>query len=281
MAAAELSGNALIRKLYPERPGWCRKGDYGRLLVVAGSRNFSGPTVLCSLAALRSGVDLVVLATPESSAHAPSHYPDIMTHPLGGERLSTSHIKELLSLAAGCDAVLMGGGLGRDGGTKKAILSFLRSVHVPCAIDADAIRAVSGEGMLRKSFVVTPHTNEFLGLTGENPEKSVEERKRLAMLYAGKLQTNILLKGHVDVVTDGSRVFLNSTGSPYMTKGGTGETLAGICGALLAMKHDPFEAACAAAHINGLAGSLAAKKYGPGLLASDLLAEIPNAIRPR
>jgi NAD(P)H-hydrate epimerase len=97
-------------------------------------------------------------------------------------------------------------------------------------------------------------------------------------MVAKELGTTILLKGNTDLISDGEQTYLNKTGTPYMTKGGTGDTLAGICGALLARKVEPFEAACCAAYINGNAGKVAGMKFGEGLLASDLLEEIPKVI---
>jgi NAD(P)H-hydrate epimerase len=149
-------------------------------------------------------------------------------------------------------------------------------------IDADAIHAIKEDKeILRDNFIVTPHSNEFYVLTGKKPEP--DEKKRIAIVKeeASKMGCVIILKGHVDVISDGKKVAVNKTGNSYMTKGGTGDTLAGICGALLARDVDPFEAACAACFINGIAGDLAAKKFGEGLMASDLLNEIPNVIKKK
>ena len=277
---AELVGRPLLRKLFPKRPDWSHKGDFGKLLIIAGSRNCTGAPVLTSLAALRTGADLVIAACPENASAATSTFPDIITFPLKGDRLSEKHVSKLLTLSLDADAVVIGGGLGQEKHTQKAVVNFLKKLERPCVIDADAIRALSGNmDILKKGFVLTPHANEFLSLTGEDPRKEIEDRKRIAMMYAGRLGTNLLLKGHVDIITDGSRVCTNKTGNPFMTKGGTGETLSGICGALLAMKADPFDAACAAAYINGAAGDRAARKFGQGMLASDLVQEIPNIIK--
>jgi NAD(P)H-hydrate epimerase len=132
---------------------------------------------------------------------------------------------------------------------------------------------------LRKNFIVTPHAHEFFVLTGKKPEPDVKKRIALVKEEASKLGCIILLKGYIDVISDGKRIAINKTGSPYMTVGGTGDTLSGICGALLARKVEPFEAACAACFINGKAGELAAKKLGEGLMASDVLKEISNVLR--
>jgi NAD(P)H-hydrate epimerase len=157
----------------------------------------------------------------------------------------------------------------------------LEKIKVPCVIDADAIHAISlnKKFLKRKNFVVTPHTYEFYVLSGIKVGKDLKERIRAVKEVASELKTTILLKGHIDVISDGKKIAINRTGSPYMTKGGLGDTLAGICGALLARKANCFEAACAAAYINGKAGELAAKKYKEGLIASDLIEEIPRVIK--
>ena len=277
---ADAVGKPLLRKLFPKRPDWSHKGDFGKLLVIAGSRSYTGAPVLTSLAALRTGADLVVVACPERAASAASLHPDLIVSPLKGDRFSGNHVKEVYNLSLDADAVVMGGGLGDHKDTWKAIINIMKKLQIPCVVDADAIRAATmDKTCLKPNFVLTPHSNEFLALTGEDPRKSPEDRMKIARMYAGRLGVTLLLKGHTDIITDGNRLSTNRTGNPFMTKGGTGETLSGICGSLLAMKANPFEAACAAAYINGAAGDLAAKRSGQGLLASDILAEIPNVIR--
>ncbi|MCK4428760.1 MAG: hydroxyethylthiazole kinase, partial [Candidatus Aenigmarchaeota archaeon] len=130
-----------------------------------------------------------------------------------------------------------------------------------------------------KNFILTPHENEFFVLTGEKVLSDLKKRQEQVKRIAGELNTTILLKGNVDMISDGNKIHLNKTGSPFMTKGGTGDILAGICGALLTRGVDCFEAACCAAYINGKAGEIAGRKFGEGLLASDLLKEIPKVIK--
>jgi NAD(P)H-hydrate epimerase len=127
--------------------------------------------------------------------------------------------------------------------------------------------------------VITPHSIEFSVLSGIKPPEDLKKRIKLVKKTASQLNCIIALKGYVDLISDGKKVSVNKTGNPYMTVGGTGDTLAGICGSLLARKVDPFEAACAACYINGKAGDLAAKRLGEGFLASDLIDEIPKVIK--
>ncbi len=165
---------------------------------------------------------------------------------------------------------------------KTAILEYLSKTEVPAVIDADAIHAVGKkpEVVSGKNFLITPHTYEFYILTGKEVSKLSEEEKiKVVEAEAKRLQTTILLKGAIDIISDGKEVALSKTGSPFMTKGGTGDTLAGIAGALIARGIPIFEAAQAAAFINGLAGESAARKFGESLMATDLIEAIPEVIK--
>ena len=130
-----------------------------------------------------------------------------------------------------------------------------------------------------KKVVLTPNSEEFRVLTGEEVGTNEEERKEKVQQWAHTLSVTIILKGHHDIVSDGERAFVNTTGSPYMTKGGFGDVLTGIAGALLARTGDPFEAACLGAYISGKAGEMAALKYSEGVLASDIFECIPLVIQ--
>lgn len=281
MVGAKVVGNDILKKIYKPRKKWVHKGNFGSLLVIGGSRRYSGSPAFNALAAYRAGVDLVTVAAPGRVADIIASFsPDIITYPLEGDYLNEDHLDDIFVLAQGSDAVALGGGLERNEETLLAVRKILRGLTLPCVVDADAIHAIrEDKKILRKNFIVTPHAHEFFVLTGEKPESSVEKRITLVKEEASRLGCIILLKGHVDVISDGKRVAINKTGSPYMTVGGTGDTLSGICGALLARKVEPFEAACAACFINGKAGELAGKKLGEGLMASDLLEEIPRVLR--
>lgn len=276
-----MTSQTLIKKIYIPRPAWSKKGDFGKLLVVGGSLQYSGSPIFNALAAYRAGCDIVKIAAPEEAAEAVKAYlPDMIAYPLEGDHLSKSHVKTVLDMQKDADAIVIGGGLTRNNAVLDAVRAIIKKTKIPTVIDADAIHAVAkGKIKLRKSFVVTPHSHEFFVLSGKKPSSDMEERKRMTKELASSLGSVILLKGHVDVISDGKKFALNKTGSPYMTKGGFGDTLAGIVGALLARGVPAFDAACAAAYINGRAGELAAKKFGESTMASDLLWNIPNVIR--
>ena len=273
---------SILKQIYKPRPEWSHKGDFGHLLVIGGSKKYSGSPAFNALAAYRSGVDLVTVAAPKRAADIIASFsPDLITHPLDGDYFDDGHLKEVLQLAKNAKAVAIGGGLERERDTVIAVRKFLKKIELPCVIDADAIYAIDKKSFIKRNFVLTPHSNEFFVLTGIQPETDIERRIVLVKNVATQLGCVIALKGHFDVISDGMRTAINNTGNPYMTVGGTGDTLTGICGALLARGVDPFEAACAACFINGMAGNLAARKYGEGLMASDLINEIPNVLKQK
>jgi NAD(P)H-hydrate epimerase len=272
----------ILRKIYVKRPDWSHKGNFGHVLVVGGSRKYSGSPAFAALAAFRSGSDLVTIAAPERAANIIAGFaPDMITEPLKGNYLSNNHLYPILEIAKNADAIVIGGGIERRPETVNLVHNLLKNAKVPCVIDADAIHAISHNPAVLsgRPFLLTPHQREFQALTKQEIGLDVNQRSDMARLFAQRFKTTVLLKGHVDIISDGERVSHNLTGNPNMTKGGTGDTLAGICGAILGMKFDPFTAACAAAYINGAAGDLASKEKGPGLMASDILDKIPLIIR--
>jgi len=276
----EIVKQNILKQIYKPRSDWCHKGDFGHLLVIGGSRKYSGSPAFNALAAYRSGVDLVTVAAPRRAADIIASFsPDLITHPLDGDYFDESHLKEVLELAKSVNAVAVGGGLERYKSTLIAVRKFLKKIELPCVIDADAIHAIKKKSIIKRNFVITPHSNEFFVLTGIQPETDIERRVALVKNVATQLGCVIVLKGHIDVISDGMRTAINKTGNPYMTVGGTGDTLTGICGGLLARGVDPFDASCAACFINGMAGDLAARIYGEGLMASDLIDEIPNVLK--
>jgi len=279
----------ILKNVYKERPRDSKKYDFGLLLVIGGSDFYSGSPALSAMAAFKTGVDMVRIIAPKRAADIIASFsPNLAAYPLEGKWLERKHLATLIAMtesakvvAHGKTAVVIGGGMGRSEETKKAILEYLKQVQVPVVIDADAIHALGkkSEIVSGKNFLITPHTYEFFILTGKEVYKLPEEEKiKLVYQEAARLQTTILLKGAIDIISDGKEVALNRTGTPYMTVGGTGDTLAGIAGALLARGLSPFEAAEAAAYINGFSGELAGKKFGESLTATDLIDEISNVL---
>jgi len=280
----------ILKKIYPKRPPVCRKYDYGLLVVIGGSEFYSGSPALTALAAFRAGVDMVRIIAPKRAADIIASFtPDLAAYPLKGDWLEKEHLATLISMTEGAKsvsrgkaAVVIGGGMGRTEATQETILEFLSQTSLPVIIDADAIWAIGKrpEVISGKPFLITPHSHEFFVLTGkEVVGKSDEEKIKILQEETKRLQTTILLKGGVDIISDGKEVALNRTGTSFMTTGGTGDTLAGIAGAILARGFSPFEAGCGAAYINGLAGQIAAKKFGESLMATDLIEAIPEVLK--
>jgi ADP-dependent NAD(P)H-hydrate dehydratase / NAD(P)H-hydrate epimerase len=278
-----------IKKIYAPRPADSRKYDYGLMLVIGGSDFYSGAPALAALSGLRAGADMArIIAPRRASDIIASFSPVLSAYGIGDDHIEQEHVALLVSrtlaakeVARGNVSVVIGSGLGRDEQTQEAVKQYLSQIDVPCVIDADAMYAAAEQPDLLagKPFVVTPHSHEFQQLTGKSAEGLSEQEKiDLVKQEAARLQTTILLKANVDIASDGSDVVLDKAGTPYMTVGGTGDCLAGIVGALLARGLSPLDAAAAGAYINGRAGELASKKFKDGLIATDLIEEIPKVI---
>jgi NAD(P)H-hydrate epimerase len=264
---------------YPVPSPDAHKGQNGRLLVIGGGP-YTGAPALAAMAAYRVGADLVFTACPESaSGIVASFSPNLIVEPLKGRRLAPEHVEQLVIMAEGMDAVLLGPGLGDDPATLEAVRSFIARCHAPMVLDADAIKAVGGhlEILRNKTGVLTPHHRELELLVG-HPVPS-EARTEFAKELAKATGWTVLLKGRVDLITDGRQVKMNRTGNPGMSVGGTGDVLAGITAGLLAKRAVPFNAARISAFINGSAGDLAFEKNSYGLVATDLLERIPQVLR--
>lgn len=276
------TSRALIKEIFLTRSRTSKKGDYGKLLVIGGSDKYTGSAALVSLAAYASGCDLVLNAAPKRAADTMASFsPEIITHPLNGDHLKKNHVKNILNIADWADAVVIGNGLGTDKNTLSAVLKIVSKIDKPVVIDADGIKAFTPKKhkILRgKNLIITPHAYEMFILSGKKIDTDLQNRIDLCRELANSLKVTIILKGDVDVIAADKKIAINKTGNPYMTKGGTGDTLAGICGSLLARGVDLFSAASAAAYINGLAGDLCAKEWGEGLTASKLIDYIPKSI---
>jgi NAD(P)H-hydrate epimerase len=259
------------------------KGMFGRLLVVGGSNTFSGAPALASLAALRTGVDIATVAAPEKTAQAISSMsPALITLKLKGKHLSPNNLPAFKEELESASAVVLGPGLGLHSETKDAvqeIVELLEEKGTPLLLDADGLKAFAGfKRKLACPLVLTPHAREYEILTGNKLPKGMEEKAEDVQRTARKLGATILLKGPVDIVSDGTEVKFNFTGNAGMTVGGTGDVLSGVVGGLLAMGTDPFCAAVAGAFINGAAGDFVAVEKGYHMLPTDLLEWIPHVM---
>lgn len=277
--------NSILKKVYQKRKPWVHKGDFGRLLVIGGSRKYSGSPAFNSLAALkamstyRTGTDVVEVISPRRAADIIASFsPDIITIPLDGDYIEKKHLSILLKESKNKSAFVIGGGIERNKKTLSVVKNYLKKIKIPGVIDAGAIYALQNKNnkINLSNFIITPHSYEFFILTGKKPNENLKQRINLVKQEAKKLNTTILLKGHIDIISNGKQTAINKTGTPYMTKGGTGDTLAGITGSLIAQGNSLFLSACAAAYINGKAGELTKRKNS--LVASDLLEKIGKIV---
>lgn len=266
---------------YPVRDPDAHKGESGRLLIVGGGP-FTGAPALAGLAAYRMGVDLVNIATPWIS-YGPiaSYSPNLIVHRLSDDVLDPRDVPRVLELLGSSDALLIGPGLGLDPSTQEAVLEIVRACQAPIVIDADGISAVSQDVSVLdgKSCVITPHAREYHTLTGRELPNDLDARQMDVTEAARELGVVLLVKGMIDVISDGAWTKLNKTGNAGMTVGGTGDVLAGEVGALLTKRVSPFNAARIAAFTNGAAGDLAFDRNGYSLMATDVIDCIPDVVR--
>jgi NAD(P)H-hydrate epimerase len=251
------------------------KGDHGEVLVVGGGP-YTGAPALAAQAALRAGADLVRVACPTAVAREVQAFEaGLIVRPFDGDRLAPSHVEDLLSLSATQDCVVFGPGVGDAGETLSAVESFLESFSGIAVVDADALQVVP-DVETDATLLCTPHQGELAKMGGETSD-DWRDRADLVADFAAEIGHTLLVKGAYDVVADGTETRVNRTGNPGMTVGGTGDVLAGVCGAL-ASTLDPLQAAAVAAFANGRAGDAVVGERGYGLLASDLLDELPTAL---
>lgn len=271
----------------PARNPDSHKGNYGRVLVVAGSMGMTGAGAMASLAALRSGAGLVTWAVPESlHAIAAGWSMELIILPLpdNGYAPGVDAREHILEAAHEADAVVLGCGLPVAGETGELMRLLIPEIGAPLLLDAGALRAL-GKDMApllkrRKPTILTPHPGEMSGLTGKPVEAVQEKRETYAKKYADMTKSIVVLKGAGTVVTNGADSRINQTGNPGMATAGTGDLLAGMITGLVAQQMDPYGAACLGVHLHGLAGDLAAVEQGcHGMIAGDMLACMPAAFK--
>ncbi len=282
-----------VAALYPVRPSASHKGTYGHLLVIAGSVGKTGAAVLAATAALRSGVGLVTVATPAPAQPTVAlGRPEAMTEPLASTpegTLAAEGVERALALAIERDAVVLGPGLGASDDVRRFVDGFVLRCPVPLLIDADGLNALASliggpaATLARRRFptVITPHPGEMARLSGTTAADVQDHRLETAEAFARASGAVVVLKGHRTIVArpDGESG-VNPTGNPGLAKGGTGDVLAGVAGALLARGGEAWSAACAAVYLHGLAGDRAVARIGmEGLLAGDLSDEVPATLR--
>jgi NAD(P)H-hydrate epimerase len=249
------------------------KGDSGRILVIGGGP-YTGAPALSALAALRAGADIVTVAAPRTAARTISGFsPNLIVQELSEEHLCPEDMSVLGDQIARHDVVVMGMGLGRHPETMAAVAEII-PLAKKVVIDADALQPD-----LPLKGIVTPHAGEFKRISGISLlDLSYRERIEPLKSFAGEKGLVVLLKGKVDLISDGEVVRANSTGNPGMTVGGTGDVLAGVTAAFYA-RTSAMRAATAAAFVNGRAGDLVYAELDYGMMATDVVEKIPHAMR--
>ena len=273
----------LVLSLLPDRNPWGHKGNFGKLLLLCGSRGYTGAAFFAAMGALRSGAGLVFLGVPESIYGIEAvklNEPVIFPLPDAGGRLSADAVPEILTRLPQMDAVLVGPGLGQSEGTLAVVRAVLEKAECPVVVDADGINVLSAHRDLLRGrklpTILTPHDGEFARLGGVIGE----DRMAAAADLAHDLGCVVLLKGHEACITDGVNGYCNPTGNPGMAVGGSGDVLAGVITALLGAGLPPLEAAACGAWLHGAAGDRCAAELGQyGMLPTDMLSALPRLMK--
>lgn len=273
----------IVKKFIPPRMANSRKGDNGTVLVVGGSYIYHGAPILSSIAALRSGTDLVYTAVPKINVQATRAIsPNLIVIPLADQKLTRGAVRKLLGvIPKNLDSATIGMGLAvADREALKILVKSLIDSDVRVSLDASALVKEILPLLANTNSVVTPHAGEFERLFGELPPLEIKKRITLVEKHAKNNSVTVLLKGPTDVISDGKTTYLNPKKIPSMTVGGTGDVLSGLVAGILSKNRNSLESAAAAAYINSLAGKLVQKKFGLHITSADLLDAIPIAMKP-
>lgn len=272
-----------VRDILPDRDQNAHKGDFGKILLLCGSRGYTGAAALAAMGALRSGAGLVHLGVPESIyAIEACKLTEAIVLPLPDEngKLSPDALPEIRALLTKMDAVLIGCGLGQSEGTLAVLRTVLEEFPGSVVVDADGINLLARHmDILRERHaptILTPHAGEFARIGGNNEADRVAETERFAKEYGCIL----LLKGHETVISDGEETYVNQTGNPGMAVGGSGDVLSGIIVSLLGQGIEPLTAAACGAWLHGKAGDICAEEIGQyGMLPTDMVEVLPRLLK--
>lgn len=272
-----------VHRLLPDRREESHKGDYGRILLLCGSRGYTGAAALAAMGALRCGAGLVYLAVPESIYAIEAvklTEPIVLPLPDRDGTLAVSAVNEIRTLIAKMDAVLVGPGLGQSLGTDAVLRTVLAEAVCPVVVDADGINLLSGHMDILRGrsapTVITPHAGEFQRFTGA----VITSRRQQSAELARKLGIVVVLKGHHTVITDGCAGYINPSGNPGMAVGGSGDVLAGMITALIGQGLTPLDASAVGVWLHGTAGDICAREIGQyGMLPTDMLQVLPRLMK--
>ena len=279
-----------VKKLLPVRPADSHKGDYGHTLIVAGSKQFTGASILCSLGCLRCGSGLTTVAIPSSlnvqiTKRLP---PEVMTVYLPDDDgyISPAAAKVILDFSSESKitSIAFGCGISTELCTEKFTERFLSKNKIPLVIDADGLNNIQENVKILKKLksdaVITPHPAELSRLMKISISDIQKNREKTAKKFAADYGIICVLKGFETVISDGKDVFVNTTGNPGMATGGSGDVLTGMIAAFIGQTKNLIDAACLGVYLHGCAGDLAAReKTQISMLTTDLINKITEAIK--
>ncbi len=262
------------------------KGEFGRMLVIGGSKNYSGAPAYSSLTGINFGIDLVITYTPQVIADILRNYsPNMIVRSSPGDWLNMNSYNEILWLSDWANAILIGPGLGEEKETEELLVNVLKKFREDkksFVLDADALKLVKNHNELLKgqNCILTPHENELKIMTQTkiSSYKEISRRGSDVLKIAKKLGVTLLLKGSYDYISNGKLLKINKTGCPEMAIGGTGDVLAGLCTSFLATGNNIFKSACSGAFLNGYIGEYIKEKIGPRFTAMNIIENINNSI---
>jgi hydroxyethylthiazole kinase-like uncharacterized protein yjeF len=282
-----------VAKRFPERPARAHKGRFGRLLIVAGSLEYAGAALLTGLGAIRAGVGLACLATPEAvGTRLMGLVPELTSMLLVEEAaglIAPAGWRQLATEAGGYQAFVIGPGLGRQPATLRRARNFIGELRLPAVVDADGLTALAEVQRwwqpLRAPLVLTPHAGEFARLMRMAPGESLADddaqRAEAARDAATRWGQIVVLKGsHTVIASPAGDLLRSDIATPALATAGSGDVLAGAIGAFLAAGMDPFEAAGCGVAVHGAAGLLAEERIGQsGVVARDIANLLPTAMQ--
>ncbi len=272
-----------VLSILPDREADAHKGNFGKILLLCGSRGYTGAAYLAAMGALRCGAGLVYLGVPESIYVIEAvKLNEAIVFPLPDENgaWSEAAIPEILERLSGMDAVLIGPGLGQTAGTFAVVKAVLEHTRCPVVLDADGINLIAAHKDIVRGrtapTILTPHAGEFSRLGGNTQEDRVVAAEKTAK----DMDCIMLLKGHRTVITDAATTYINMTGNPGMAVGGSGDVLAGMITALIGQGIPPLQAAACGAWLHGAAGDLCAAEIGQyGMLPTDMVNVLPRLLK--
>ena len=265
------------------------KGDYGHLLVIAGSVGKTGAAAMACQAALRMGAGLVTLAIPKSlNGIMEMKLTEVMTEPLPETPKQTLSLRAFSALVRLCEnkrAVIIGPGLGTFKETQSLVLKLVKTLNLPIILDADGLTALATQPKIlpitNRSLILTPHPGEMARLIRSNVKEVLEDRIGLSRKFSQSQHVHLILKGHPTLIsTPQGEVFVNPTGNPGMASGGTGDVLTGMIGGLVCQGFDILPSLQIAVYLHGMAGDEGAREKGEkSLIATDIIEKIPSLLK--